>query len=61
MLSAIATRHGSCSWDVDHAGWVMTLHSPEEQDVYAKTLEEGLAWWLVGLLVPELGIGTLLV
>jgi hypothetical protein len=29
---------------VDHAGWVVTLHSPEEQDFYGKTLEEGRAW-----------------
>jgi hypothetical protein len=28
---------------VDHAGWVVTLHYPEEQDFSGKTLEEGLA------------------
>jgi hypothetical protein len=38
----IAYRRGYCSWDVDHAGWVVTLHSPEEQDFYGKTLEEAL-------------------
>ena len=54
---AIATRRGSCSWDVDHAGWVVTLHSPEEQDFYSRTLEEALAWCLVWLMAPELGIG----
>ena len=57
LRSAIATRRGSCSWDVDHAGWVVTLHSPEEQTYYGKTLEAGLAWCLVGLMAPELGGG----
>ena len=54
---AIATRRGSCSWDVDHAGWVVTLHSPEEQDFYGRTLEEALAWSLVWPMAPELGVG----
>ena len=44
---AIATRRGSCSWTVDHAGWVVTLHSPDEQNFSGKTLEEALAWHLV--------------
>ena len=57
LRSAIATRRGSCSWDVDHAGWVVTLHSPEEQDVSGKTLEEALAWSLVWLMAPEIGVG----
>ena len=57
LRRAIATRRGYCSWDVDHAGWVVTLHSPEEQDFYGKTLEEDLAWCLVWLMAPELGIG----
>jgi hypothetical protein len=43
LLTAIASHRGSCSWDVDHAGWVVTLHSPEEQEFYGKTLEEALA------------------
>ena len=58
---AIATRRGYCSWDVDHAGWVVTLHSPEEQDFYGKTLEEALAWCLVWLMFPEIGVGSFLV
>ena len=58
---AIAERRGSCSWDVDHAGWVVMLHSPEDQDFSGRTLEEGLAWCLVGLMVPELGIGPFVV
>jgi hypothetical protein len=61
LRAAIATRRGSCSWTVDHAGWVVTLHSPEEQDYYGRTLEEGLAWCLVWLMAPELGIGPFLV
>lgn len=63
LRSAIATRGGYCSWDVDHAGckWVVTLHSPEEQDFYGKALEEALAWCLVRLMAPELAIGPFLV
>jgi hypothetical protein len=52
---------------------VVTLHSPEEQDFYGKTLEEALAWCLVWLMAKgaghpkgldwehELGIGPFLV
>jgi hypothetical protein len=49
LLRAIATCRGSCSWTVDHASckWVVTLHGPEEQELYGKTLEEALAWCLV--------------
>jgi hypothetical protein len=61
LRRAIATRRGYCSWDVDHTGWVVTLHSPDEQDFYGRTLEEGLAWCLVWLMFPELGIGPFLV
>ncbi|MCD6033248.1 MAG: hypothetical protein K0S78_5430 [Thermomicrobiales bacterium] len=57
LRRANATLCGSCSWDVDHASWVVTLHSPEEQDFYGTTLEEALAWCLVWLMAPELGIG----
>jgi hypothetical protein len=60
LRSAIATRRGSCSWTVDHAGWVVTLHSPEEQDFYGKTLEEALAWCLVWLMARELRVGPFL-
>ena len=56
-----ATHRGYCSWDVDHAGWAVTLHSPDEQDFYGKTLEEALAWCLVWLMSPELGVGPYLV
>ena len=60
LHSAIAIRRGSCSWDVDHASWVATLRSPEEQDFYGKTLEEALPWYLVWFMAPELGIGPFL-
>lgn len=43
------------SWEIDHVRWVVTLRSPEEQTLYGKTLEEGLAWCLVRLMAPELG------
>jgi hypothetical protein len=41
--------------------WVVTRHFPEEQDFSGKSLEEALAWCLVWLMVPELGIGPFLV
>jgi len=47
--------------NIEHASWVETLHSPEEQTFYGKTLEEALAWCLVWLMAPELGIGPFLV
>lgn len=59
--SAIADRRGYCSWDVDHAGWVVTLHHPEAQNFYGRTLEEALAWCLVWLMTPEIGIGQFMV
>ena len=36
LRRAIATRRGYCDWTVDHAGWVVTLHSPEEQTSTAR-------------------------
>jgi hypothetical protein len=53
----IATRGGSCWWDVDLAGctWVVTLCSPEEQNFYGRTLEEALAWCLVWLMAKGTG------
>src|SRR5919112_4287343 len=59
LLREIATRRGYRWWDVDHAGWVVTLDSPREQ-FYGRTLEEALAWCLVWLMAPELGIGPFL-
>jgi hypothetical protein len=43
----VPTHCGNCSWTVDHADWVVTLHSPEERVNYGRTLEEALAWCLV--------------
>ncbi len=60
LRRAIATRRGYCSWTVDHAGWVVTLHSADERDFYGRTLEEAIAWCLVWLMAPELGIGPFL-
>jgi hypothetical protein len=57
LRRAIATRRGYCSWDVDHASWAVTLHSPKEQSFCGRTLEEALAWCLVWLMAPELGVG----
>jgi hypothetical protein len=57
LRAAIATRRGYSSWDVDHAGWVVALHAPEEHDFSGKTPEEALAWCLVWLMAPELGVG----
>ncbi len=45
----------------DHAGWVVMLLSPEEQAFYGRTLEEALAWCLVYLMAPEIGIGPFIV
>jgi hypothetical protein len=57
LRSAIATRRGYCDWTVDHAGWAVVLYHPKEQTFYGKTLEEALAWCLVWLMAPELGVG----
>jgi hypothetical protein len=58
LRSAIATRRGSCDWTLDHAGWVVHYHL-EEQTLHGRTLEEALAWHLVYLMAPELGIRPL--
>ncbi len=55
------TRCGYYSWDVDHASWVATLHSPEEPDFSGTTLEEALAWCLIWLMASELGVRPFLV
>jgi hypothetical protein len=61
LRRAIATRRGYCDWTVDHAGWVVTLLSPEEETFYGRTLEEALAWCLVWLMAPGIGVGPFLV
>ena len=60
LLREIAARRGYCWWTVDHAGWVVTLDSPEEQTVSGKTIEKGLTWGLVWLMAPELRLGVFL-
>jgi hypothetical protein len=55
--SAIVTCRGYCWWDVDHAGWVVTLSPLEERTFYSRTREEALAWGLVWLMAPEIGVG----
>lgn len=57
LLSAIADRRGYLSWDVDHAGWLVFLHHPDQETFHGRTLEEALAWCLVWLMAPEIGIG----
>jgi hypothetical protein len=47
-------------WNVDHAGRVMTLLSLELQGFYGCTLEAALAWCLIWLMAPEIGVGPFL-
>jgi hypothetical protein len=50
LRAAIAERGGYCDWTIDHTGWVVTLHLPEEQVFSGSTLEDGLLSclaWLV--------------
>ena len=61
LHQAIATSRGYCDWTADRAGWVVILLSPERQEFYGKSLEEALAWCLVWLMAPELGVGPFLV
>jgi hypothetical protein len=56
LRAAIATSRGYCWWDVDHAGSVVTLGSPERHEFYGRTLERALAWCLVRLMAPEIGV-----
>ncbi len=62
LRAAIVTRRGSGPWTVDHAGWVVTLHSPEEHDFSGTALEEALTWCLVWLMAKGIpgdwGLGT---
>ncbi len=57
LKAAIADRRGYVDCDVDHAGWVVDLLSPDRERFHGRTLEEALAWCLVWLMVEELGIG----
>jgi hypothetical protein len=57
LRAAIATRRGSCSWTVNHAGWVVPLHSSKQHGFYGRRRGEALVWCLVWLMAPELGVG----
>ena len=59
--SGLAMTSAPAPGTVDHAGWVVTLHYPEEQNFSGKMLEEALAWCLVWLMAPELRIGPFMV
>ena len=43
LRAAIARLGGYCDWHVDSAGWVVTLHVPEERTFVGPTLEAALA------------------
>ena len=58
LRRAIADRRGYVDWDVDHAGWVVDLLSPDRERFHGRTLEEALAWCLVWLMSDEWGIGA---
>lgn len=58
LWTAIADRRGYLEWDVDHAGWVVELLSPDRERFHGRTLEEALAWCLVWLMADEWGVGA---
>src|SRR5215218_9090430 len=41
LRRVIPTHRGCCSWTVDHAGWIVTLHSAEEQDPLSQQIAKG--------------------
>jgi hypothetical protein len=53
LRHAAAIAPGSSTTRVGGA----TLHSPDEEVFYGRTLEEALAWCLVWLMAPEIGVG----
>ena len=57
---ALQHRRGSCWWTVDLVNWVVTLDSPQRQELNGRTLEEALAWCLKWLMAPEIGNGPFL-
>ena len=40
LRSVIAGRRGSCSWDVDYAGWVVTRY-PSQEQAFLRPLSRG--------------------
>jgi hypothetical protein len=57
LRAATATRGGSCWWDVEHAGGVVTLLSPGRSRPSAAARRRA-AWRLLWLMVPERAIGS---
>jgi hypothetical protein len=53
LRAAIAQHGGYCVWTVDHTGWVVTLHLPEEEVFSGSTLEDGLLSCLAWLVAAE--------
>ena len=53
LRAAIVQRGGYCDWTVDHTGWVVTLHLPEEQVFFGSTLKDGLLSCLAWLVAAE--------
>jgi hypothetical protein len=41
--------------------WVVTLDASEKPEFYGRMLEETLAWCLVWLMAPELGVGPFVI
>ena len=59
LRAAIAQHGGYCDWTIDHTGWVVTLHLPEEQVFSGSTLEDGLLSCLAWLVAsPRRGVLT---
>ena len=52
LRAAIARLGGHCDWRVDSAGWVVTLHLPEERTFVGPTLEAALSACVVWLAPP---------
>jgi hypothetical protein len=53
LRAAITQQGGYCDWTVDHTGWVVTLHLPEEQVFFGSTLKDGLLSCLAWLVAAE--------
>jgi hypothetical protein len=45
LRAAIGTRGGYCWWDIDYAGWVVTLSSLEEQTFYGRSKKPSPGVW----------------
>jgi hypothetical protein len=59
LRAAIGTRGGYCWWDVDYAGWVVTLSSLEQQTFYGRSKKPSPGVWLMAKGTPgDWGLGT---